>query len=208
MNTLQTIYDSQLVAVIRGATVDNIVPIAEALQKGGIHILEITAETPHVLAVIEQLSTQLGDQVSVGAGTVLDPATARATIMAGATFVFSPTVNVATIQMTKRYGAVSIPGAMTPTEILTAYENGADMVKVFPAGVLGPDYFKNVQGPLPQIPLMPTGGINLNNIRDYFAKGAVAAGLGSSLVNTKQTMDEQALADITKKAEQFVAQIQ
>lgn len=208
MHTLQTIYQKRLVAVIRGATVENIVPIAEALHKGGIHILEITAETPDVLAVIRRLSRDAGDDIVVGAGTVLDPETARAAIMAGATFVFAPTVNLETIRMTKRYGVVSIPGAMTPTEILTAYEQGADIIKVFPAGVLGPDYFKNVHGPLPHVPLMPTGGVGLDNIRDYFAKGAVAAGIGSSLVDTKQVMTDDVLADITDKAEQFVAKLQ
>lgn len=200
MNTLQTIYENKLVAVIRGATVDNIVPIGKALSAGGVKILEITAETAQFLSVIERAADELGDEATVGAGTVLDPETARSAIMAGAKFIFSPTVNAETIKMTKRYGCVSIPGAMTPTEILSAYELGGDLIKVFPAGILGPRYFKDVRGPLPQIPLMPTGGVNLDNIEEYFRNGAVAAGLGSSLVDAKGEPD---LRGLTARASQF-----
>jgi len=207
MNTLQSIYDNKLVAVIRGAKEDEVLDIAEALYEGGVKILEITAETPGFLNLISQLSNTFDDQVIVGAGTVLDPETARAAILSGAKFIFSPTVNTETIQMTNRYGAVSIPGAMTPTEILTAYEHGADVIKVFPAGVLGPTYLKDVHGPLSHIPLMPTGGIDVGNIKEYFQNGAAAAGIGSSLVNTKKPMDEEALQEITKKAAQFVKAI-
>ncbi|GGE44371.1 2-dehydro-3-deoxy-phosphogluconate aldolase [Pullulanibacillus camelliae] len=206
--TLQTIYDKKLVAVIRGTTEETIMPIVKALAEGGISILEITAETPNVLPIIEKVVRSFGDQVLVGAGTVLDPETARATIMAGARFVFSPTVNVETIKMVKRYGAISIPGAMTPTEILTAYEHGADVIKVFPANVLGPGFIKDVHGPLPQVPLMPTGGIHLENIKEYFNKGAVAAGLGGALVPSRQPVDEASLQLLTKKAAQFVQAIQ
>ncbi|HEU5140156.1 MAG TPA: bifunctional 4-hydroxy-2-oxoglutarate aldolase/2-dehydro-3-deoxy-phosphogluconate aldolase [Bacillales bacterium] len=207
MNTLQSIYENQLVAVIRGAKGDEVVDIAKALKTGGVNILEITAETPGVMSLIEQVSSEFGDEVTVGAGTVLDPETARAAIMAGAQFIFSPTVNIETIRMAKRYGAVSIPGAMTPTEILTAYENGADLIKVFPANIMGPKYLKDVHGPLPHIPLMPTGGVNLDNIREYFQNGAVAAGLGSALVDTKKPVNESTLKELTEKASQFRAKI-
>ncbi|HEX7066176.1 MAG TPA: bifunctional 4-hydroxy-2-oxoglutarate aldolase/2-dehydro-3-deoxy-phosphogluconate aldolase [Bacillales bacterium] len=205
MNTLQSIYENKLVAVIRGAKGDEVVDIAKALKSGGVNILEITAETPGVMSLIKQVSSELGDEVTVGAGTVLDPETARAAIMAGAKFIFSPTVNVETIRMAKRYGAVSIPGAMTPTEILTAYENGADIIKVFPANIMGPKYLKDVHGPLPHIPLMPTGGVNLDNIQEYFQNGAVAAGLGSALVNTKQPINPSTLKELTERAAQFRA---
>lgn len=207
MNTIQSIYENKLVAVIRGAKGDDVVQIAKALKSGGVNILEITAETPGVLSLIEQVSSELGDEVTVGAGTVLDPETARAAIMAGAKFIFSPTVNLETIRMTKRYGAVSIPGAMTPTEILTAYENGADIIKVFPANIMGPRYLKDVHGPLPHIPLMPTGGVNLDNIHEYFQNGAVAAGLGSALVDTKKQVNESTLKELTEKASKFRAKI-
>ncbi|HET7580289.1 MAG TPA: bifunctional 4-hydroxy-2-oxoglutarate aldolase/2-dehydro-3-deoxy-phosphogluconate aldolase [Bacillales bacterium] len=203
MNTLQAIMKEKLVAVIRGARGEDVVSIAKALHNGGVHVLEITAETPGVLTLIDRVASELGNDVKVGAGTVLDPETARAAIMAGAQFIFSPTVNVETIRMAKRYGVVSIPGAMTPTEILTAYENGADIIKVFPANIMGPKYLKDVHGPLPQIPLMPTGGVNLDNIGKYLDNGAVAVGLGSSLVNTKQEITASVLQDIEEKARQF-----
>ncbi|WP_085524613.1 bifunctional 4-hydroxy-2-oxoglutarate aldolase/2-dehydro-3-deoxy-phosphogluconate aldolase [Tuberibacillus sp. Marseille-P3662] len=207
MNTLELIKQHQLVAVIRGAKEEDVLSIAKALSAGGVKVLEITAETPNVLSLIERVSSELGNEVVVGAGTVLDPETARATIMAGAQFVFAPTVNTETIRVTKRYGVVSIPGAMTPTEILTAYEHGADLIKVFPANIMGPGYIKDIQGPLPQIPLMPTGGVHLDNIKTYFDNGAVAAGLGSALVNTKQPINESTLAQLTDKAKQFVKAI-
>lgn len=203
MNTLQSIYDNKLVAVIRGAKGDDVVSIAKALRDGGVNILEITAETPGILSLIERLVSELGDEITVGAGTVLDSETARAAIMAGAQFIFSPRMDVETIRLTKRYGVVSIPGAMTPTEILTAYEQGADLVKVFPANIMGPRYLKDIHGPLPHIPLMPTGGVNLDNISEYFQNGAVAVGLGSALVNTKEPINESTLRQLTERASQF-----
>lgn len=205
MNKLEELKKRKLVAVIRGARPDQIVPIARALKEGGIRTLEITVETPKVCDLIEKVKDELGDEIIVGAGTVLDPETARATIMAGAEFIFSPTVNVETIKMAKRYGVISIPGALTPTEILTAYEHGADIIKVFPADALGIGYFKNVKGPLPHIPLMPTGGVNLDNLASYLKAGAVAAGLGGSLINpTKLNFDED-YAALTETAKRFSA---
>ncbi|WP_099159267.1 bifunctional 4-hydroxy-2-oxoglutarate aldolase/2-dehydro-3-deoxy-phosphogluconate aldolase [Virgibacillus ndiopensis] len=202
--TLQKIMDNKLVAVVRGADPDNILSIGDALVNGGIRIMEITMDTPNVDTVIRRLHEKFNGQMIVGAGTVLDPESAKTAIMAGAQFIFSPTVNTETIKMTKRYGVVSIPGAMTPTEILTAYEHGADLIKVFPAGVMGPSYIKDIHGPLPYIPLMPTGGVDLSNIKQYFDNGAVAAGLGGSLINTKQPLDKAALENITETAKQFV----
>jgi len=203
MTILQKIIDSGIVAVIRGASPDKILDVAKALHEGGVTTLEITVETPRVLSLIEQVSTEFGDQVVVGAGTVLDPETARAAIMAGAKFIFSPTVDPDTIRMTKRYGIISIPGALTPTEILNAYQHGADVVKVFPANVFGPGYLKDVHGPLPQIPLMPTGGIDLSNAGAYIKAGAVAVGVGSSLVSFKGTVDDAYLAQLTETAHKF-----
>ncbi|KHF38738.1 bifunctional 4-hydroxy-2-oxoglutarate aldolase/2-dehydro-3-deoxy-phosphogluconate aldolase [Halalkalibacter okhensis] len=204
---LQEIQDNGIVAIIRGAKPENILDIAKALREGGVKTLEITVETPRVLELISQVSQQL-DDVIVGAGTVLDSETARAAIMAGAKFIFSPTVDVDTIRLTKRYGVISIAGALTPTEILKAYENGSDVIKVFPANVFGPTYLKDVHGPLPQIPLMPTGGINLSNIKDYIQAGGVAAGLGSALVDTKKEINDEYLADLTAKAKQYVEAVQ
>ncbi|RLL43858.1 bifunctional 4-hydroxy-2-oxoglutarate aldolase/2-dehydro-3-deoxy-phosphogluconate aldolase [Oceanobacillus piezotolerans] len=205
MNRLVELKNRKIVAVIRGAHPDQILPIAHALQEGGISTLEITVETPKVCTLIEKVKEEFGNKVIVGAGTVLDPETARAVIMSGAEFIFSPTVNTKTIQMAKRYGVLSIPGALTPTEILTAYENGGDIIKVFPADAMGFSYFKSLQGPLPHIPLMPTGGISVENLQDYLKAGAVAAGIGGSLVNAKKLNSEEDYANLTKKAKQFSA---
>ncbi len=207
LSVLQNIYENGLVGIIRGVQPDDILDVAKSLHQGGIHTLEITADTPRILQVIEQLREELPEEVIVGAGTVLDAETARAVIMAGAQFVFSPTVNIDMIQMTKRYGVVSIPGALTPTEILTAYEAGGDVIKVFPARSAGPNYIKDVNGPLSHIPLMPTGGINLDNIMDYFQAGAVAAGLGGSLVQAKKKYTETDLAELTEKAKAYVEKV-
>lgn len=202
-SVLQTITRNKLIAVIRGAKSENVIPIAEALLKGGVNIFEVTSDTPNVFPLIEEMTSTFQKEAIVGVGTMLDAETARMAILSGAQFIFSPTLDLETIRMTKRYGVVSIPGAMTPTEILTAYEHGADMIKVFPSHALGPSYIKDVHGPLPHIPLIPTGGINLENIDDYFQNGAVAAGLGGSLVDTKQPIHKGNLNKLTKKAKQF-----
>lgn len=207
MYLLKQIQDSGVVAVIRGVDPEHMVPITEALYEGGIRALEITVDTPKVLSLIEKVNDQLGEKAIVGAGTVLDSETARAAIMAGAKFIFSPTVNIDTIKVTKRYGVVSIPGALTPTEILTAYENGADMIKVFPANIFGPRYFKDIKGPLPHIPLMPTGGINLNNVQDYIQAGALAVGVGGSLISNQLDVSDKGLTDLSQKAKQFVEEV-
>ncbi|MCT8139626.1 bifunctional 4-hydroxy-2-oxoglutarate aldolase/2-dehydro-3-deoxy-phosphogluconate aldolase [Anaerobacillus sp. CMMVII] len=208
MNLLNQIQDSGIVAVIRGANKDNIIPIAKALSAGGVKALELTVETPKILSLVEMVADELKEDAIVGVGTVLDPETARAAIMSGAKFVFSPVVNIETIKMTKRYGVLSVPGALTPTEILTAYENGADLIKVFPANIVGPGYFKDIHGPMPHIPLMPTGGINVSNVGSYIKAGAVAAGVGSTLVNTKAVIDETYLTNLTELARQFVREVQ
>ncbi|MEB1806730.1 MAG: bifunctional 4-hydroxy-2-oxoglutarate aldolase/2-dehydro-3-deoxy-phosphogluconate aldolase [Bacillaceae bacterium] len=203
MDHLDKIKENGVVAIIRGADPENILHIAKALQEGGIQTLEITVETPKVMTLIELVRTEYPDLI-VGAGTVLDPETARAAILAGSQFIFSPTVNEETIRLTKRYGVISIPGALTPTEILTAYEHGADVIKVFPANIYGPGYLKDVHGPLPHIPLMPTGGVDLHNVADYIQTGAVAVGLGGALVNTKKEMTDEYFEDLTEKSKLFV----
>ncbi|UYZ64069.1 bifunctional 4-hydroxy-2-oxoglutarate aldolase/2-dehydro-3-deoxy-phosphogluconate aldolase [Hymenobacter weizhouensis] len=203
---LPQLLEHKLVAIIRGAQPADLVRIVRALHAGGVRAVEVTINSDRPLAGIEQLTDELGDQMLIGAGTVLDPETARAVLLAGARFIISPTLNKKTIKMTKRYGAVSIPGAFTPTEILTAYEHGADLIKVFPAS-LGPAYFKDVKGPLPHIPLMPTGGVKLDNIRDFQRAGAAAFGLGSALVDTSQPVTDEYLRQLTERAQQFVQAI-
>ncbi|KRF60981.1 2-dehydro-3-deoxyphosphogluconate aldolase [Bacillus sp. Soil768D1] len=208
MTKLVELKQGKLVAVIRGARPDQIVPIARALNEGGIRTLEITVETPKVCELIDKVKEEFGDDIIVGAGTVLDPETARSVIVAGAEFIFSPTVNIETIKMAKRYGIISIPGALTPTEILTAYEHGADVIKVFPADALGVGYFKNLKGPLPHIPLMPTGGVNLDNLASFLKAGAVAAGIGGSLINPKKLLSEEDYTELEETAKKFSAIVQ
>lgn len=203
MDTLNTIKETKIIAIIRNAKPDDILPIVKSLYKSGIRAIEITMNSPKALESIELVATEMKDKVVVGAGTVLDTESARLAILSGATFILSPTLNKETIQMTKKYGAVSIPGALSPTEILDAYEYGGDIIKVFPTTSMGPEYIKDLQGPLPQIPLLPTGGIDLNNIEQFMKAGAVGVGLGSSLVNTKLEANEEYYKNLEETAKQF-----
>lgn len=203
MEIVQHITQHKLVAIIRGVAPDQIMDVTKALYEGGIRTLEVTTNTTGVFESIEKIRNEYGDEIVVGAGTVLDAETTRMAITAGAQFIVSPTVDLDTITLTKRYGLVSIPGAMTPTEVLKAYETGGDIIKVFPATTLGPRYLKDIKGPLPHIPLMPTGGVNEENIKDYFDAGAVAAGLGGTFVKSS----ENDLQSVTDKAKQLIEKI-
>jgi 2-dehydro-3-deoxyphosphogluconate aldolase/(4S)-4-hydroxy-2-oxoglutarate aldolase len=202
MTVLSQILQHKIVAIIRGANPADVISIAEALHKGGIRLLEITLNSSNALELVKELSDKMENKLLIGAGTVLNATMAKQAIDAGAKFIISPTLNIETIQITKKLGAVSIPGAFTATEILTAYSNGGDIIKVFPAS--GVDYIKDVRGPLDHIPLMPTGGITLNNVRDYFKAGAVAVGIGSDLVNTKLQVDDEYLEQLRIKANAFM----
>jgi 2-dehydro-3-deoxyphosphogluconate aldolase / (4S)-4-hydroxy-2-oxoglutarate aldolase len=207
MEVLSGILENKIIAIIRGSKPEHVLSIANALFEGGIRVLEITMNSPKALEVIEEVSRELGKKMLVGAGTVLDKETARSALLAGAKFILSPTVDIETIKMTKRYGAVSIPGAFTPNEILKAYENGGDIIKVFPTTTLGPGYVKDIHGPLPQIPLLPTGGIDLTNIGAYIRAGSAGVGLGSSLVNSKVEVDDAYLHQLTEKARNYVDEV-
>lgn len=182
---LQRVIDGGLVAVVRFAEPGPLVNVLKALADGGITVAEVTFTVPDALGVIREAKRQLGDRVLLGAGTVLDPETARAAILAGAEFLVSPAVNVDVIRMARRYDKLAMPGAFTPTEILTAWEAGADVVKVFPADVLGPAFFRAMRGPLPQVKLMPTGGVDLTTAGEYLKAGAVCLGVGGQLVDAK-----------------------
>jgi 2-dehydro-3-deoxyphosphogluconate aldolase/(4S)-4-hydroxy-2-oxoglutarate aldolase len=203
MTTLNSILKNKIVAIIRGAKPEDVAKIAEALYAGGIRLLEITLNSPKSLFVIEAVSGQMRDRMLIGAGTVLNADTARAAVAVGAKFIISPSTDLETIKMTKRYDVVSIPGAFTPSEILTAHTYGGDIIKVFPAR-LGADYIKDVRGPLSHIPLMPTGGVNLNNVAEFQKAGAVAFGIGSSLVNTQNEITDEYLLQLTASAEKYV----
>jgi 2-dehydro-3-deoxyphosphogluconate aldolase/(4S)-4-hydroxy-2-oxoglutarate aldolase len=184
-DNLQRVLDSGLVAILRAPSSDQLVAVAEALSDGGIHVIEVTFTVPGVLDVLRDVRRRLGDNILLGAGTVLDTESARAALLAGAEFIVSPTVNPSVIGLCKRYGKLSLPGAFTPTEVLTAWEAGADIVKVFPADVGGPAYLKALAGPLPQVRLMPTGGVNLETLPAFVAAGACAVGLGTALVEPR-----------------------
>lgn len=203
MTTLSQILTHKIIAIIRGAEPSDVLEIANALYEGGIRCMEITLNSPQALQVIEDIATKMEGRMLVGAGTVLDPAGARSAIAAGAKFIVSPITDIGTIHQTKDLSAVSIPGAFTPTEIYTAYTGGGDIIKVFP-GSSGPGFIKEIRGPLPHIPLMPTGGVTLQNLFEFKQAGAVAFGIGKSLVDTSRTIDEIYLQKIIENAQGFM----
>ena len=182
---LQQVLDCGIVAVVRAPDGTQLVEVVRALADGGVTVVEITMTVPDALDVLRQVRRTLGDRVLLGAGTVLDTETARAVLLAGAEYIVTPTVNVEVIRLCQRYDKLIMPGAFTPTEILTAWEAGADIVKVFPAEVLGPAFFKAVRGPLPQVRLMPTGGVDLTTAAAFLKAGACCLGVGSQLVDPK-----------------------
>ncbi len=200
---LQTLLDGGVVAVIRADSGEVLSDVAEALLAGGVNAIEITFTVPQAHRVIETVANRLGDRMLVGAGTVLDPETARVALLAGARYIVSPCLNLATIEMCKRYGTLVMPGAFSPTEILTAWQAGADVVKVFPSEITGPAYLKALRGPLPQIRLMPTGGVTLQTAADFLKAGACALGIGSSLADPK-AIAERRFGDITELAKKYV----
>jgi 2-dehydro-3-deoxyphosphogluconate aldolase/(4S)-4-hydroxy-2-oxoglutarate aldolase len=200
---LQTIIDCGVVAIVRVASAREAVEVCGAIAKGGVKPIEVTMTVPGAIDAIKEFKGAMKDEVLVGAGTVLDPETARAVILAGAEFVVSPTLNLEVIKVCRRYSKLVIPGTFTPTEILTAWEAGADIVKVFPATVGGPQYLKDIRGPLPQIRLCPTGGVNLENTPDFIRAGAVAVAAGTSLVD-KKAVNQKNYDLITENAKKFI----
>ena len=200
---LQTLKDSGVVAVIRSDRSDELVQVVQAISEGGIRAIEITMTTPGALDVIKTSVAKFKTSVLIGAGTILDTETARVAILAGAEYLVAPTLNPAVIELCRRYNKIVIPGALTPTEILTAWECGADLVKVFPATTMGPRYFRDVKGPLPQIDLIPTGGVNLENAGDFIRAGASAIAVGSNLID-KQAVARGAWQVIRDTARKYV----
>jgi len=184
-HALARVIECGLVAVVRAPEPTHLVEVIRALADGGVTVAEVTLTVPNALDVIRQVKKELGDRVMLGAGTILDPETARAAFLAGAEFLVSPTLNLDVIRMARRYDKLVFPGAFTPTEILAAWEAGADVVKVFPAELVGPAFFKAMRGPLPQVKLMPTGGVDLKTAGDFLRAGAVCLGVGSQLVDPK-----------------------
>lgn len=181
---LQQIHRVGLVPVLRAPSAEAAITAAAAIEAGGVPLLEVTMTVPGAIDVISSVVKKSGGRVLIGAGTVLDPETARVCILAGAQFIVSPSLNIKTIELCQRYSIPIIPGALTPTEIVTAWQAGADVVKVFPCGTVGgAKYLAALRGPLPQIDLIPTGGVSLSTAADFLAAGAFALGVGSDLVD-------------------------
>jgi len=195
------ILERRMVGIIRADAPEAALQLAEACIAGGITALEVAFTTPGTLDVIKTLRQRHGPDVLLGAGTVLEPETARLAILAGAQFIISPSLNVETIRLCQRYQVLSMPGVMTPTEIVAALEAGADIIKIFPAEVLGPAYIKALCAPLPQAPLMPTGGVSVDNLATWFESGALAVGIGGSLTGPAASGDYLA---VTARARAFV----
>ena len=196
---VQKIIDGGAVAVIRMSDSQKLMRVAEALLEGGIFALEITMTTPNALKVIEEASQTLPKEVLIGVGSVLDSETARLAINAGAKYVVSPVFKPEVVQTAHRYNLPVMPGCFTPTEILTAHELGADIVKVFPADVVGMPFFKAIKAPMPHLNLMPTGGVSLTNAGEWINAGACAVGVGGALLD-KKAIDSENFAQLTENA--------
>lgn len=207
IKALDLIMDSGVVAIMRAKSSDQLMAAAESILAGGVRAIEVTMTTPGALDVIRQATSQLTGDVLFGAGSVLDPETARAAILAGARFVVCPTLNLKTIELCKRYSIPVMPGAYTPTEILTAWEAGATMVKVFPASAGGPGYIKAIKAPLPQVKLTAVGGVDLANCADFIRAGCEVVGIGGELVNQK-LLDARDFNAITERARTFRQEVE
>ena len=207
MNKSEVIHwikETGVLPVVRAASADEAMRAIDAIKEGGISVLEITMTVPGAVRVIEEVARRYGSDVLVGAGTVLDAETARACILAGAQFVVSPALNFETIALCRRYSVVIMPGALTPTEVVWAWTAGADFVKVFPCDALGgAKYLKSLKAPLPQIELVPTGGVSLKTAAEFIKAGASALGVGSDLIDSKALQEGQASL-ITERARQFL----
>src|SRR5215831_3687687 len=196
-----------IVPVVRTSSAEAAIRAVEAIYRGGVRSAEITMTVPGAIKALEKIADQFGDKIMLGAGTVLDPETARICMLAGAQFFVTPSLNVKTIEMAKRYSKVICPGALTPTEVVTAWQAGADVVKVFPASAVGgAKYIKALKGPFPQIEMIPTGGVNLETAGDFLRAGACAVAVGGELVDAK-TIKEGRFEIIEDRARQYLAVI-
>jgi 2-dehydro-3-deoxyphosphogluconate aldolase/(4S)-4-hydroxy-2-oxoglutarate aldolase len=189
IDTLNRVLKTGIIAILRVPTSDHLANVARALLDGGIDVIEVTFTVPNALEILTAVKKDLGSRALLGMGTVLEPESARAALLAGAEFIVSPSLNLDVIRLCHRYDKVVVPGAFTPTEILAAWDAGADVVKVFPSDSVGPGYLKALRGPFPQIRLMPTGGVNLETLPAFIKAGASAVGVGSSLVDPQAIRD-------------------
>jgi 2-dehydro-3-deoxyphosphogluconate aldolase/(4S)-4-hydroxy-2-oxoglutarate aldolase len=201
---LASILGIGIVPIVRADSAEQALQAAKAIYRGGIRTLEVTMTAPGAIRVLEKVADEFGDRITLGAGTVLDPETARSCMLAGARFFVSPSVSVPTIEMCNRYSMVVIPGALTPTEVVTAWDAGADLVKIFPAGNAGgPSYIKALKAPLPQVLMVPTGGVGLENVAEFFEAGASAIAVGGDIVGKKE-LDAGDYDGIEAKARRFL----
>lgn len=203
---LNLIRETGVIAIMRAQSSGQLIAAAEAIKQGGVEVIEVTMTTPGALGVISEASQRFGNEVLFGVGSVLDAETARAAILAGAGFIVAPTLKLETIALCNRYGIPVVPGCATPTEALTAWEAGADMVKLFPASFGGPDLVSAFLAPLPQLEIVPVGGVNLDTAAEFIRRGAAALGVGSSLVNQK-LLDAGDMTELTRRAEAFIEQV-
>jgi 2-dehydro-3-deoxyphosphogluconate aldolase / (4S)-4-hydroxy-2-oxoglutarate aldolase len=207
MQIFSSIIEIGLVPIVRVSSAESAFQAIEAIHRGGVRAAEITMTVPGAVRVLERLADRFGDAMILGAGTVLDPETARACMLAGAQFFVTPALNLATIEMAKRYTKAIFPGALTPTEVLTAWEAGADAVKIFPCSAVGgPKYIKALKAPFPQIQMIPTGGVNLLTVGDFLKAGACAVAVGSELVDTA-TVEQGRFDVIEERARQYLAAV-
>ena len=203
---LNTIRETGIIAIMRAQSSEQLITAADAIKAGGVNVIEVTMTTPGALGVIAQATQRYGQEVLFGAGTVLDAVTARSAILAGAGFIVAPTLNLDMVALCNRYRIPVIPGCYTPTEMLTAWEAGADMVKLFPASIGGPSLVKAILAPLPQLEIVPVGGVNLDTAAAFIKNGAVALGVGSSLINQK-LLDAGDMEELTRRAAAFIEQV-
>lgn len=207
LEQMQRVESCGVVAIIRANSSAELIEVAAAIKAGGVDLIEVTMTTPNALSVISDVAARYGDEVMVGVGSVLDAETARAAMLAGAEFVVSPVTKSDVIEMCNRYSKIVMPGAFTPTEILAAWEAGADYVKVFPSSGVGPSYIKDVKAPLPHIPLIPTGGVSVDNAGEFIKAGSAALGVGSALVNNQIIADGR-FDLLTEQAKRLVEAVQ
>lgn len=203
---LNLIRKTGVIAIMRAQNPGQLIAAADAIQKGGVRVMEVTMTTPGALNVIAEAVQRYGREALFGAGTVLDPETARSAILAGAGFVVAPTLRLEVIALCNRYGIPVIPGCFTPTEMLTAWEAGADMIKLFPADVGGPALIKALLAPLPQLQIIPVGGVDLKTAAAFIRNGAVALGVGGGLINQK-LLDAGNMDELTRRAAAFVEEV-
>lgn len=206
VNVLNIIRETGVIAIMRAQSSDQLIAAVDAIKLGGVRAIEVTMTTPGALGVIAEAKQRYGSDVIFGAGTVLDPETGRAAILAGADFIVSPTLNLRLVELCNRYSIAVAPGCYSPTEVLTGWEAGADFIKLFPAGVGGPGLVKAILAPLPQVRIIPVGGVDLDTAANFIRNGAAALGVGSSLVNQK-LLDEGNLDELTRRAAAYIQEV-